>query len=417
MIRKNNCPEESEPEFIMVSFDEKGRPVGAKPVNNPSVSDEQKSNQNNSYIQPSTLVVNKEVIRKLLFFVLGNTENLRQEIRQSNSQFQQLIEDIKITNQNQNGSFYSLVEPLDYKIENLGKWASLQNEFNQTIKQKLDALNVYLGDLSEKMSQRKDLIQIGEKLEDMSLRISNLTEEIAGTKIHEMETVEKFKSLSKEISALGKEIQYHRLVESEFEKKFNLIGIELKEINKSILQNNIQNRQIVSGIDEKLNEFSRIRDELSKNQRQMKVELMINQEKISETVSNEVLSKIKKMLKKPKRRLKRPQKARVIRFLKKNFEIEPLSKVLVLTDKRNYTFGQTLHESVRKLSEKSVFIVTENKTNGTPLEKSILEAVKQSDYVFVVGTHSITELKEISERLKNKVKIISIKRSLKCRIL
>jgi hypothetical protein len=273
-------------------------------------------------------------------------------------------------------------------------------------------MNVYLGDLSEKMSQRKDVILIGEKLEDMSLRVSNLTEEIAGTKVHEMETIEKFKSLSKEISALSKEIQYQRLMGSEFEKKLNLIGIELREINENILQNNIQNRQIVSEIDGKLDEFSRIRNDLFEKQRQMKVELMINQEKISDNV----LSRIKKMLKKPKRRLKRPQKARIIRFLKKNFEIEPLNNVLVLTDKRNSTFGQTLHESVRKLSEKSVFIVTENKTNETPLEKSIVEAIKQSDYVFIVGMHSLAELKEISEMLKNNVRIISIKKSLKCMI-
>jgi hypothetical protein len=214
-------------------------------------------------------------------------------------------------------------------------------------------------------------------------------------------------------------------------EKFKLVRNELKKINESILQSNSQSKQTISRIEQKLNEFSGINDELnslktqttysinklSEDQRQMKEELLINQEKISRIVANDILLKIKKMLKKPKSRQKKPQKAKVIMFLKKNFIIDPLSKVLVITDKRNSTFGQILHESVRKLTEKSILLITENRTDEALLDGSVIEAIKQSNYVFIIGKHSLSQAKEISGMLAYQVKIVAIKRSLKYSIL
>ena len=422
MIRKNNHPEDMEnsPEFLMVTFDENGQPVKAKPIKDPSAYNEGSGLKNTEIYSSSrpipvtsvddrevVRVDNREAIKKLLIFFLRNTESLRQEIRQSNTYFQQVLQDIKPTDQ---------TPLLETKINNLGKWASLQNEYNQAIKKKLDALAVYFDGLSEKMNQF-NFNPLVEKLDDVNLKISNLTEEIAGTKAHEMETIESIKSLSKKISALGQEIENQRSVESAFGEKFNMIEDELIRINDSILQNNLQDQQIASKIEKKLSETTSSINELYENQKQMKEELLINQEKVSKNIVNDVISKVQNMLKKPKKRQKKPQRAKVIRFLRKNFEIQPFTKVLIITDKRNSIFGNILHESVRKINEKSILLITENRTNETLLDKPVVEAIKISDHVFIIGKHSLTEIKEISEKLRNKVKIISIKRSLKYSIL
>lgn len=360
MIIKNNHPEtkENPPKFIMVKFDGTGNPVGAKPINNPSVCyGENDKNSGHVYefdekTEPSNLVLNNDIIKKLIFFVVKNTESLRQEIKESNYYSQQILRDIRDNNQNQlNDSLLDQTQILKQEIENFGNWTNLQIEYNQAIEK---------------------------KLEEMNLKISNLTKEMTGTKNHEMEYKKTLKPILENLLILIQEVKNQKLVKSTFEEKLN---------------------------------------ELSKNQKQMKEYLLVNQEKISKDIANDTILKIKKMLKKSKKRQTRPNKTKVIRFLKNNFTIEPFSKVLIVTDKRNSTFGKTLHESVRKLNENSIFIFTENRTNESLLEKPIVEAIKQSNYVFIVGKHPLTEIKEIAEALRNQVKIMSIKRTLKYSIL
>jgi len=376
MIKRNNCSVNAEdsPEFIMVNFNEKGQPIATRSIKDPTPYEEGNgiTHQIYSTAKPvvqstpvttpvvSAPVVNRETIRRLLFFFIRNIDGLKEEIRQSNYDVQQALQNITLPDQNQlSDSLLKFIEPLEQKIDNLGKWAGLQNEYNKKMKMKLDTLNIYFEDLSNKMSQLKNVNVLGEKLADMNLKISYLTNEITCGKTHEMETTENLKLFSKKILSLNEQIQNQR----------------------------IENQQI-------------------------KEDLLVNQENITK----DVLSKIQKMLKKTKKRQIKPQKAKVIRFLKKNFLIDSFNEVLVLTDKRNSTFGKILHESIRKINENSIFIVTENRKEG-PVDRSIVEAIKKADYVFIIGKYPIIEIKEISETLKNRVKIISINRSLKFSIL
>lgn len=356
MPEKNNLTETKEnlPKFLMIKFDEKGQPIGTRPMKDPSnlpkfvnVKLDEKANENGQIysfvepVSPSNLVINKDFLRKLLIFALRNNEGLRQEIRQS--------------------SYL-----LDQKIENFEGLLNLQNEYNQTIKEKLTALSVCLNDLSERMDKIKDVNSLGKKLEEMNSRISDLSKEMTGTKTHEMEILQILRSFLDRISTLNQELMN---------------------------QNN----------------------ELFKNQMQMKEDLLVNQERFHKTIMNEVL-KIK-MLKRSKKRQKKPQKAKVIMFLKEKFNIESFSKVLIVTDKRNSTFGNILHESIRKLTENSILLFTENRKDETLLTNPVVEAIKQSDYVFVIGKYPLIQIKEISGMLINQVKIMSIKRTLKYSIL
>jgi hypothetical protein len=357
MVEKNNLLETAKnlPKFLMIKFDDKGQPMGARPMKDPSnlpkfinvKFDEEGNEKGQIYsfvepVSPSNLVINKDFIRKLLIFALKNNESLRQEIRQS--------------------SYL-----LDQKIENFEKWSSLQNEQNQAIREKLGTLSISLNDLVEKMDQIKDINLLGKKLEDLNSRISSISKELTGNKTHEIEILQILRSFSDRISTLSQEVQN---------------------------QNN----------------------ELFENQRQMKEDLLVNQDKFHKNITNEV-SKIKKMLRKIKKRIIKPQKAKVIRFLKEKFNFEPLTKVLVVTDKRNSVFGNILYESVRKLTENSIFVVTENRKGEAILDNPVVEAIKQSNYVFLIGRHSKIQIKEISGMLMNQVKIMSIKITLKYSIV
>jgi len=373
MIKRNNCSvnAENSPEFIMVNFNEKGQPIATRSIKDPTPYEEGNgiTHQIYSTAKPtvqstpvvSTPVVNRETIRRLLFFFIRNIDGLKEEIRQSNYDVQQALQNITLSDQNQlSDSLLKFIEPLEQKIDNLGKWAGLQNEYNKKMKMKLDTFNIYFEDLSNKMSQLKNVNVLGEKLVEMNLKISYLTNEITCSKTYEMETTEILKLFSKKILSLNEQIQNQR----------------------------IENQQI-------------------------KEDLLVNQENITK----DVLSKIQKMLKKTKKRQIKPQKAKVIMFLKKNFLIDPFNEVLVLTDKRNSTFGKILHEAIRKINENSIFVVTENRNDGEPVDRPIVEAIKKADYVFIIGKYPITEIKEISETLKDRVKIISMNRSLKFSIL
>ncbi len=360
MIIKNNHPgtKENPPKFIMVKFDGMGNPVGAKPINNPSVCyGEDDKNSGHVYefdekTEPSNLVLNNDIIKKLIFFVVKNTESLRQEIKESNYYSQQILRDIRDNNQSQlNDSLLDQTQILKQEIENFGNWANLQIEYNQAIEK---------------------------KLEEMNLNISNLTKEITGTKNHEMDYKKALKPILENLLILIQEVKNQKLVKSTLEEKLN---------------------------------------ELSKNQKQMKEDLLVTQENLSKKVENDILLKIQKMMKKTKKRPSKPQKAKVIMFLKNDFQIGLFSKVLVVTDKRNSVFGKILHESVRKLTENAIYVAIENRKKEETLDIPVLEAIKQSDYVFMIGKHPKAEMKEIAEMLRNIVKIVLIKRSLKYSIL
>ncbi len=353
MVEKNIPTETKEnmPKFLMVKFNEKGQPIGANPMKDPSnlpkfinVKIGENGDEKGliySFVEPtspSILTHNKELIRKMLMFVVKNNENLREEIRQSSYLLEQ-------------------------EIENIEKRSNFQDASNQKIKDKLSELSIILVDLTTKMNQIKSVNLLDEKLENINLKFSNLTKEMAGTKTHELEIVQILRSFLEKISILNQEIQYQNT-------------------------------------------------EFYENQKQLKENILIDQEKFYKTITTEV-SKIKKMLKRPKKRQAKPQKAKVIRFLKEKFNIEPFTKVLVITDKRNSTFGNILYESLRKLSENSIFVVTENRKGEAILDNSVVEAIKQSNYAFIVGKHSKTQMIEISGMMLNQVKIIAIKRSLK----
>lgn len=340
----------------MINFNEKGQPVEAKPINDPLAYEKENGIDYQIYstakpVEPTTPIFNKETVRRLSYFFLSKIEALRQEIRESNYELELTIKNMKLTDQQQlNDSFLNAIQPLEERFEKLVKLASLQSEYNQNIKKKLDVMSLYFNGLSEKMKQLKDVNLLSDKMESMNLRIFNLTKEISGTKSYEI------------------------------------------------------------GITEKLNE-------LYENQRKLKEDLLINQENLSKKVENDILLRIQKMIKKTKKRQIKPQKAKVIRFLKNDFQIGQFNKVLIVTDKRNSIFGKILHESVRKLTENSIYVVIENRKNEELLDRSVVEAIKQSDYTFMVGKHTKSEMKEIAETLRNQVKIVLIKRSLKYSIL
>lgn len=127
--------------------------------------------------------------------------------------------------------------------------------------------------------------------------------------------------------------------------------------------------------------------------------------------------KIKKMLKKTKKRSVKPQKAKVIRFLKEKLNIEPLSKVLVVSDKRNSTFGSILYESIRKFNQNPIFMITENRKVEAVLGNPVVEAIKQSNHVFIIGKYSLNQIREITGMLMNQVKVVAIRRTLKYSVL
>jgi predicted nucleic acid-binding Zn-ribbon protein len=515
-MKGNNKPEDMNnlPNFITVIFDENGKPIGARPAKNPPVSGVPNTVEPNGQLvnrptAPPVLVVNKDLIERLLTYVNRNTESLRVELRQSNFTFQKMLQDIKFNGQNQvNGSFLNVINPLKEKIENLEKIVNLQTESNQIINKKVDCLSAYVNDLSKNMKEIKidgDLeerldnldiilenlsinmkkvngIQLlsekldtlgahfdelmkkiseinvdplfGEKLEDMKLKLSNMVKEIAETKSTEMVTVEALKSVLEKVSILNQEIKDQKLATSTFGEKFDSIERGITIINENVLQNDIKNQQMISGIGEKLNGFSEIKDELNsikaqtngsikeleENQRQLRdllvnqeqalrtVEddvfaelrenqkqiknLMVNQEQISKDLTEDAVLRVQKMFKKPKRKVIRPQKSKVVKFLKKNFRIKPFNKVLVITDKRNSVFGKTLHEATRAVSKKSIFVVMENRTDKSALDKPVIEAIKKSKYVFMVGKYSLPKVKRLSKKLRNRIKIFSVRRTL-----
>ena len=431
------------PEFVEVFFDEGGHPIDVRPAKNPPGSTEEPApRQNHLSIHPSaapTLVVNQELIEKLLIFVSKNIESLRTEIKQSNFSFQN-----------------EFVQAINKRLENIGLYL---NDFAQrlsqlktdpTIGNKLEEINLRISDFE---NQLKSKTMVEEKLEDMSLRFSSLTNEIAETKAHEIQTTQNMKLVLEEILLLTQELQSQRVVDSEFLERFNSIEQKLKSVSDSVVQTHLQTQDMLSKIEERFNEFSNISNELdslknsvnnsisneidslrtgvnaaiseevnslkeyvnssvnelTENQIQMKTDLIINQEQFTRQAVNDAVLKIKKMLAKKKKRIVKPQRAKVVKFLKKNFNIKPFSKVLVVTDKRNSVFGKTMYEAARKVSKRSVLAMVEDKA---PLGKPVKEAIKQSNYSFIIGNYSIKSLRKMA-KTSRKFKMVSVKRTLK----
>lgn len=321
---------------------------------------------------------------------------------------------------------------------------SVSNQIN-TLKEKLEGMKVPEG-------------LIFDQLNSIDLRMSTVVKEISNTKTHELETDAKLKSLVEEMqnnkSSNSEIVERLIFIEDELKKSRNEIfsansniGNIASSMNQKMdevsgLKNEIGEKidalslnqensfTRLNAIEEKVNGFSRIGEELeslkiqtsgsidklTENQEKLKADLLIDQEKIANVVNDRFLE-IQKMLKKPKKRIIKPTRAKVTRFLKKNFKIKPFSKVLVVTDKRNTTFANTLYEATRKVSKKSLFVVEENRTIKMSLDKPVIEAIKKSNYAFIVGKYSLKKMKEIAMPLKSKIKIVSIKRTLNYSLL
>jgi chromosome segregation ATPase len=361
-------------------------------------------------------------------------------------------------------SFTNSIQPLKEKIENFERMLNLQAESNQIINKKIDCLTAYLNDLSEnmneiesvhviekkldtlgvyfdelskKMSELKAVPEFDGEFEDLNLKISNLVKEIAETKTNEIVTAQNLKSLLEKISILSQEMKNQKLTDPLLEEKIDSLQGQIATINDSILQSNLQTQKTMAGIEEKMNGFSQIEKELDslknhtvhsidelcetqnqlcESQKQMG-NLLISQEQITKNIVNDAVLKIQKMLTKTKkRRVIKPTRAKVVRFLKKNFKIKPFSKVLVITDKHNSTFGKTLYEATRAVNKKSVLAVMENRTEKSSLDRQVIEAVKQSNYVFIIGKYSVKKVRKLSKTLP-KARVMSVRRTLRYSVL
>jgi hypothetical protein len=290
-----------------------------------------------------------------------------------------------------------------------------KNEINENIDQKMGELSSFKDDLNEKMdvvslNQEKSFSKISE-IEQKLNSFSGIGEEINSLK---MQTANSIYQLSEDQEQIKKEILDNQ--------KSTTDSIEeLSEIQNQMKSDLLNNQKSTTDSIEKLSEIQNQMKSsllgLSENQEQIKTELLISQEKVSRNVANDTFLKIQKMLAKKKKKPIKPQRAKLIRFLKKNFKIKSFSKVLVITDKRNSVFGKILYEATRNLSQKSVLAIMEDRTNKMNLDRHVIEAIKQSNYVFIIGQYSLKKVKEVSKNLRRKVKVMPIKRSLKFSIL
>ena len=278
---------------------------------------------------------------------------------------------------------------INKSIEEISSTNSYIDSIASHVNQKMDELSSFKDEINEKMdavslNQEKSFLKIGE-IEQKVNEIPRIDEEINSLK---MQTVNSICQLSE-----GQ-----------------------KQMKSDLLNNQKCTTDSIEKLSEIQNQMKSSLLELSENQEQIKTELLVSQEKVSRNVANDTFLKIQKMLAKKKKKPIKPQRAKVIRFLKKNFKIKTFSKVLVVSDKRNSVFGKTLYEATRKISKKSVFVNIENRTKKSSLEKPVVEAIKKSTFVFIVGNHSIKKMKGISKNLYN-AKIMQISRSLKYSIL
>jgi len=434
------CPESisPSPEFIKVIYDEKGRPIEVKPANDihPGPVQEQKTPVRQTVPQSAE----QEAVIKWIINLNHHVKTMREELKmlalfyqRKFNEFQSVISTLSESSTSKQSP--ELVEKITF-IEN--GISNLRNQYN-SIFESFQSVSNEIKNLTRKV-ETKGIPEkaIFDQLNSLDLRLSTVVKEISNTKLHEIETTGILKTLIEEVKT-------SKLANFETNQRLNSIveGIEKSNGEIFVLKNEIGEKiDVISlnqeesftkmgEIEEKINDFSKIDEELdsfkmqtvnsierlSESQKQMKEELVFVQNNVTDRM-NEGFLKIQKILNKPKKRVViKPTKSKVVRFLKKNFKIKSFSKVLVVTDKRNSVFGKTLYEATRSLSQKSVLAVMEDRTNKMNLDRHVIEAIKQSNYVFIIGQYSLKKVKELSKNLRRKVKVMPIKRSLKYSIL
>jgi len=472
-MKSRDFPEEMEnpPEFVRIVFDKDGHAIDIKPEKNPKVDDANNSSGQiyTSHIRPIQLIrsvtgqlkhTTDDGTKKLLLFQNANIESLREQVRQLNYALQQMAQIVNNGKGNIDMSFTDSIQPLMDEMKNIGKRMELQdqaihalgNRLNagmnelfmqtdevkniRTLGGKLDIINLYVDELSKKIDQAKSPA-LEEKLGNLDLTVSGLVKGLDGIKINEMSAMQHLKTILEEILILNQELQTGKIKEDTFKEKMDSMKKQLSGINEKVLQNNIENQNIAVRIEDKINEFNGMdekfygvngkldafKSETENSIQQLKEgqnhtsDLLIRQEQVYKNVVKDALLEIKSMMKKPKRAVKKPQRARVVRFLKKNFRIKPFSNVLVVSDRRNHVFGKTLHDAVRGISKKSVLAVVENKTVKQTFDRPVVEAMKRSSMVFLVGKYNIKKIKDAVKVFGHPVKIVSIRRTLKYSVL
>jgi len=338
-------------------------------------------------------------------------------------------------------TFFDILNSMDLRLSTFAK--EIANTKLHEIETS-EILKILLGEV--KTAKLADF-ETNKRLSDIQDQISKSVEEISSTNGYIDNIVSHFNQKMGEISSFNDSINEKMEVVSlnqekffskisEIENKMNeipridedisslkmqtvnsicLLSESQKQIGADILNNQKFAADSINGLSEGQNQIKSFLLGLSEEQKNMKVDLTIAQDHIT-SLTNEGLIKIQKMLTKKKKKPIKPQRAKVLRFLRKDFKIRPFSKVLVISDKRNSVFGKTLYEATRKISKKSVFVSVENRTMKSSFERPVVEAIKKSTFVFIVGTHSVKKMREISKSLYN-VKIVQINRSLKYSIL
>ena len=444
------------PDFVKVMFDERGNPLGIKPLKGSLPDNNGKKLQNIPQKPTIQKNVEQEVIVTWISNLSQNIKDLREGFRLiaifNQKKFDELGKIIaessldksspilitkfktienEISNlKNQYNLVLGNMESASKEIKNLAKKLETMEIPDKEIFNQLDSLNASFSNQIDTLKEKMEGMKlpdgfIYDQLNSLDLRLSTITKEIADTKMHEIETSMKLKSFVEdmEICKMSNIDTVQKLsdVQDEISKLRNEIVLSkgyventYSEVSQKMSEFSSMNEELDflrKDTEHSINELSESQNQLLEKQRQME-SLFINQENISRNLANDAVLKIKEMLKKPKRMVIKPTKAKVVRFLKKNFKIKPFSKVLVVTDKRNSIFGKTLYEATRRVSKKSVLAVMENRTDKMNLDKPVVEAIKKSNYVFIVGKYSLKKVKELSKNLKYKVKIVSMRRTL-----
>lgn len=487
-MTKRDVPEnmKDSPEFVKVMFDEKGHPLGIRPLRATFSTPD----NNGKHVQdiPQKTAVRKPVDQEVVINWISNLnqhfKDLREDFRTlalfdqkrfnelekilsqnySNKDSPTFIENFsriekEISNlKNQYNLVLQNLQSTSGEIKNLTKKLETIEFPDKEIFSQLDSLDMNLSNQIKTLKEKLESMKLPEgliydQLNSLDLRMSTIAKEISDTKMHEIETSEKLKSFigNMEMCKISNMETTQKLdgFEDEMEKLRNEIALSKDFMEKifSSVNKNVENinselneklESVSLSVNQKSDQFSLINEELHslksqtinsinelregqnqlfENQKQMEC-LLINQESISRNLANDAVLEIQKMLKKPKKRVvAKPTKSKVVRFLKKNFKIKPFTKVLVVTDKRNSTFGKTLHEATRRISKKSVLAIEENRTNKMNLDRPVIEAIKKSNYAFIVGKYSLKKMKQMAKPFKRKVKVISIKRTLNYSIL
>ncbi|MEM5773074.1 MAG: hypothetical protein QXL86_02495, partial [Candidatus Aenigmatarchaeota archaeon] len=196
-----------------------------------------------------------------------------------------------------------------------------------------------------------------------------------------------------------------------FKEKLEEINFKVSNFSKELAEIKARIMSTFDQLSQNQDDISRINGEIVS----FKSSILANQEKLVKEILNELTLKIQKA--KKKKKITKPTKAKVKRFLKNNLNIEPNTKVLILADKKNYTFGKTIYEAMKSMSKYTIFTLAENGKEKADLDEPITEAIKQSDYAIILGRNSSQKAKKLANSLPYNVKLISVKRTLRYSVL